>query len=513
VQASLETTFLRPFKKVNLRATDFIGQCYMRVVIQNSYCKVEGDIPLVAEALITECLTYQNDIEAEKGNCFYRMKQAKRFGNHKMVAMIQAQIRKLEATEWVCLYKDRSFPSGLLNIVLACLEELKVPFEKQDLRECPGTNQILRWNNKPFEPRYYQHDMINLGLAAGRGVMVSAVGTGKSLIMAYLIKNIAVNSLVIVPSRGLSGQLYNDFCSWFGSGNVELLDAAKIRKMKSPKAISIVTVQSLGSLKKSGEFKDFVKKIDAIYCDELHHAGAATYTKLLEDMDHIYYRYGFTGTFLRNDNKTLDMWSFLSNVLYEYPAWQAIQEGFLTPMEAHIYSLPGKANKKYQTEYDNNYCANKIMLDKIMDIVTSVPEGSQILILVSKKDKGGLVIHEYLKQFGISNAYISGDNKREEINNTISAFNDKQIKVLIGSSVIGEGIDVRSTDHLIMCQGGKSEITMVQAIGRAIRLFDGKLMAFIHDFRFEGTNYMIKHVDDRIDAYLRNFQCKVFEHG
>jgi superfamily II DNA or RNA helicase len=79
--------------------------------------------------------------------------------------------------------------------------------------------------------------------------------------------------------------------------------------------------------------------------------------------------------------------------------------------------------------------------------------------------------------------------------------------------VIGEGIDVRSTDHLIMCQGGKSEITMVQAIGRAIRLFDGKLMAFIHDFRFEGTNYMIKHVDDRIDAYLRNFQCKVFEHG
>jgi superfamily II DNA or RNA helicase len=509
----LETTFLGSAIKVGLRAPYYCGQCYMRVVIQNSYCRVEGEIPKAADDLIRECLTYQNDIEAEKGNCFYRLNQAKRFGNKKMVMMIMAQIRKIEATEFVCLYKDKTFPSGLLNIVLACLDELKVPFEKQDLRECPGSNQILRWNNKPFEPRYYQKAMIELGLAAGRGVMVSAVGTGKSLIMAYLIKNIAVNSLVIVPSRGLSGQLYNDFSSWFGAGNVELLDAAKIRKMKSPKAISIVTVQSLGSLKKSGEFKDFVKKIDAIYCDELHHAGAATYTKLLEDMDHIYYRYGFTGTFLRNDNKTLDMWSFLSNVLYEYPAWQAIEEKFLTPMEAHIYGVPGKANKKYQTEYDNNYCSNTIMLDKIMDIITSVPQGSQILILVNKKDKGGLVIHEYLKQFGVDNCYISGDNKREEINDTITAFNEKRINILIGSSVIGEGIDVRSTDHLIMCQGGKSEITMVQAIGRAIRLFDGKLMAYIHDFRFNGTNYMEKHVDERIEAYLRNFQCKVYEHS
>lgn len=484
----------------------------MRVIIQNSYCKVDGAIPKAAEDLIRDCLTYQNDIEAEKGNCFYRMKQAKRFGNHKMVSMIMAQIRKLEATEWVCLFKDGTFPTGLLNIVLACLEELKVPFEKQDLRECPSSNTILRWNNKPFEPRYYQKAMIELGVHAGRGVMVSAVGTGKSLIMGYLIKEIAVNSLVIVPSRGLSSQLYNDFCSWFGAGNVELLDAAKIRKMKNPKAISIVTVQSLGSLKKSGEFKDFIKKIDAVYCDELHHAGAATYTNLLEDMDHIFYRYGFTGTFLRNDNKTLDMWSFLSNVLYEYPAWQAIQEGFLTPAEAHIYNLPGKANKKYQKEYDENYCANTILLDKVLDIITSVPAGSQVLILVSKKDKGGLVIHEYLKQFGIDNAYISGDNKREEINDTITAFNEKRIKVLIGSSVIGEGIDVRSTDHLIMCQGGKSEITMVQAIGRLIRLFEGKFMGYIHDFRFVGTHYMSKHIEERIDSYVKNFQCKVYEH-
>jgi superfamily II DNA or RNA helicase len=350
--------------------------------------------------------------------------------------------------------------------------------------------------------------MIEVGLKAGRGVFEAAVGSGKSLVMAHLIKSISCNSLIVVPSRGLSGQLYRDFSEWFGPNNVELLDAAKIRKIKRPKAISIVTVQSLGSLVKSGEFAQFAKHIDALYVDEVHHAGASTYTSLLKDLEHVYYRYGFSGTFLRNDNKTLEMWSFLSNVLYQYPAFRAIQEGFLTPMEVNMYTMDGYPHQKYQTEYDNHYCANAQLLEKVTGIVSDWGR-DQHLILVNKKDKCGLVIHEYLNSMGIENSYISGDNDKDEINNTIRSFNDKDIRVLIGSSVIGEGIDVRSSDHLTMCQGGKSEITMVQATGRLIRLYEGKTLGRLHDFRFEGSRYMIKHADEREDIYTRNFQCPI----
>lgn len=482
----------------------------MRIVVQNSFCKVEGDIPPLVDQLLRQVLTYQNDIAAEVKNCFYQMNIAKRYGNMQKYYASKKRIDQLKATEFVCLYQNGSFPTGLLNIIQECLREFKADFEVSDLRESPGSSAILRWNNTPWEPRYYQKEMIALGLKHGRGVFEAAVGSGKSLVMAYLIKEIAAKSLIVVPSRGLSGQIYNDFSSWFGAGNVELLDANKIRKLKRPKAISIVTVQSLGSLHKSGEFKAFAEQIDALFVDEVHHSGAATYTKLLNDLDHVYYRFGFTGTFLRNDNKTLDMWSFLSNVLFTYPAHQAISEGFLTPMETWVHTLSGKAIKKYQKEYDHHYCGNPELLDKINHII-SQSDGGQVLILVSKKDKGGKIIHEYLNTLGIHNAYISGDNSKDEINQTIEYFNEKQIQVLIGSSVIGEGIDVRSADHLIMCQGGKSEITMVQAAGRLVRLHPGKLKAYLHDFRFEGTRYMQKHLDDdRLDAYVRNFQCEIF---
>lgn len=483
----------------------------MKLIIDNSFCRIEGQVPPEVNQILTHIMTYKNEIEAEVANLIYKMKISKQMKDFKAFHAAKATIEKLKENEYVCLYKNQTFPTGLLNLTQEALMALNVKYEISEFREPPGMTAILRWMNTPWDPRYYQKEAITAAIAAGRGVIESAVGTGKSLMMAYLIKHFSVKSLVIVPSRGLSGQLYNDFSEWFGAANVELLDAAKIRKTKKPKSISIVTVQSLGSLQKSGEFAEFAKHIDGVFVDEVHHAGASTYTGLLADLQHVYYRFGFSGTFMRNDAKTLEMWSFLSNVIYQFPAHRAIQEGYLTPMDVYMYQMEGRPKKKYQKEYDEHYCGNPQLLQVISEIVSSY-KTEQILILVNKKDKCGMLVHEYLKSLGIDNSYISGDNDKDEINNTIKAFNEKQIRVLIGSSVIGEGIDVRSTDHLIMCQGGKSEIAIVQAIGRAIRLFPGKVKAFIHDFKFEGSKYLEKHSLEREQIYLRNFNCPVY-HG
>jgi superfamily II DNA or RNA helicase len=171
--------------------------------------------------------------------------------------------------------------------------------------------------------------------------------------------------------------------------------------------------------------------------------------------------------------------------------------------------MDGKRSPSYHKEYDNNYCHNVDLYNKVKDICELAGDNEQVLILVKNKDKAGKIFHEYLKAHEIGNAYISGDDSKEVINSTIRAFNEKRVRVLIGSSVIGEGIDVRSTDHLVMCQGGKSEIVIVQAVGRAVRLFEGKSVATIHDFDFENTRYMGKHLDQRLDIYDRNFQCQI----
>lgn len=481
----------------------------MNLEIHNSYCRFSGEVREDVRALVTQVLTYKNEIEGELGQLFNQLRLAKKLGNTKMEFVIKKKIDHLKANEYVCWFYRDCFPTGHLNIVRECIKSLGAPCQELDHRKIPTNSMILKWNNRPHAPRYYQRDMIELGLKEGRGVFESAVGTGKSLILGYLIQALAVNSLVIVPSVGLGLQLQNELVKWFGYNKVEAVDAKRVRSGRPMAPIRIATIQTLASLQKSGELKAVVHDVEALFVDEIHHAGASSYTNLLPEIDHIYYRYGFTGTFLRNDSKSLDMWGFLSNVLYRYPAHKAIAEGFLTPIQVKVYDLYGKASRSYPKEYDNNYCASESILNKVLEIVHQAGDYEQILILVKNKDKAGRIFHEYLKMHGIDAAYISGDDKKEVINATIAAFNDKKVRILIGSSVIGEGIDVRSADHLIMCQGGKSEIVMVQAVGRLVRLYEGKRIGTVHDFNFLQTRYMGKHLIQRKDIYSRNFECPI----
>lgn len=481
----------------------------MKLEIHNSFCKLTGNIPQEVKELVKQVLTYRNDIDGELGQLFFQLKQSKRFNNDKMYRMTLGRIKALKDSEWVCWFRNDSFPTGHLNIVRAALWELQTSFVEVDLRKIPSRSLVLKWENKPPEMRYYQKEMVALGLKEGRGVFESCVGSGKSMIMANIIKELQVTALVIVPSIGLSLQLENDFKVWFGEDKVETVTTARVRAGKPLKSIRIATIQTLASLQKSGELQKVVRDVNSLHVDETHHSASKSYLDLLTEIPHIYYRFGYSGTFLRNDSKSLDMWGFLSNVLYRYPAHKAIEEGFLTPIEVNVFELPGKPNRSYPKEYDNNYCGSQVLLNKVLDICKNAGDHEQILILVKNKDKAGLIFHEFLKMNSLDNMYLSGDDKKEVVNNTIKAFNDKRFRILIGSSVIGEGINVQSTDSLIMCQGGKSEIVIVQAVGRAVRLFKGKKIAKIFDFDFLGTKFLRKHLTQRKDVYDRNFECQI----
>jgi superfamily II DNA or RNA helicase len=204
------------------------------------------------------------------------------------------------------------------------------------------------------------------------------------------------------------------------------------------------------------------------------------------------------------------MWGFLSTVLYRYSATQATKEGFLTPLKVHVHEIEGIRGSTYPTEYTKNYCQNEALLDSVLSIIKrEISKDEQLLILVGRKEKSGNIIHEFLKELGIHSEYVSGDSKRESVRSALQNFNSKKTRILIGSSIIGEGIDVRSTDHLIMAQGGKSEIAVTQAIGRAVRLYPGKKIAHIHDFKFSYTKYLEKHLNKRLDIYKKNFGGEV----
>lgn len=503
---------LNKTKKKSLEKEKFNSVAGPTLFVNNSYCTLSKFPTHILEE-VRSALTYENEGAEQDLIQKYRLrKMAYSRGQENWATQLTAEIKELEENRVVCLLKGSEFPTGLLAIVKEALENYD--YTLTDEREKPAAYHNFRWEASykllpEFKLRYYQEEMADLSIEYGRGVFESCVGSGKTRIMTEIIHRLGVNTLIVLPSSGLVEQTYRKLLAAFGRKTLSKMTTTSVKKGGKIKPIQLVTIQTLASLTKQGIVGSALEGVDAIFFDEFHHSGSKSYTELQKHMNHIYHRFGFTGTFLRNDSKTMEMWSILSNRLYYYPAYQAIKEGYLTPVEYHIYELQGKADKNYQKEYHANYGASEALVAWVENLLKIIPDGEQVLILVDRKEKCGEILFEYFTEIGIDIAYISGDDSKELITDTIEEYNDKNIDKLIGSTVIGEGIDLHSCQHLILARGGKSPIQIVQAIGRAVRLSEGKDVSHIYDAYFAGTKYLGRHCEERVDAFKNQFDGRI----
>lgn len=479
------------------------------IFISNSFCTILNFPPYILKE-IRELLTYEDQEIVYEIRQVQRLKKAAHKQNKmRMFFALKKRLKELSEKRIVCWLLEDKFPTGHLDLVSKHLKSLNYSFEIIDTRKKPDYQHILRWYNDPPKLRYYQQEMVSLADLNCRGIFESACGTGKTLVMAYIIKNKAVNSLIVVPSKALQEQTFRTLSCYYGKKFVSLLTTSFVKSNKKPALIQIATIQTLVSLQKQELIQQAISDVDLLLMDEFHHFGANGATNLLKDLDHIYYRFGVSATALRNDSKTLDMLGVLSNKLYTYLPKQATAEGYLSPIRFRIYELDGIACDIYMDEYEANYCENPELLESVYKIIMQIPKHEQILILVDRKDKVGAIINKFLNEKDLDNTYISGDNKKAEIINAIEKFNDKEIRILIGSTVIGEGVDIRSTEHLLMCRGGKSQIQIVQAVGRSVRLFKGKSEGIVTDILFKNTNFLEKHLKQRLEIYKKQFAGEI----
>lgn len=475
--------------------------------VNNSYCQLDGFSKEDIDA-VKKVLTYTDEeVMKEKQMIFNQIKRARLRKQGGYVAILREKFKALGPEQVCWLDENNRFPTGLRHLVEDAIK--LTSYKIKDERDRPEPYNIFRWNNKPSKLRYYQEDAVNKFIQKGRGVFQMAVGAGKTRAASEVIKQIGVNTLFVVPSTALLTQAYDVFESAFGAKNVQKIDTKLIKAGKKLKPIRVVTIQTLHSLNKQGLVADLLNDVNLLILDECHHSGSESFTKMLPHFQNIYFRLGLSGTYMRNDSKTLDLWGVCGEIIYDYGAAQATKEGYLTPVEFNIVKLNGAPKMVYHTEYTQNY-ASLEFLNAVVDLLeVKIPKDKQVLILVDRKENCGHLVHESLVSRGLKCTYVNGDDSKKEIADAIEGFNDKSIRILIASTILGEGCDIRSTDHLIMARGGKSEIAMTQAVGRAVRLYEGKETAYVWDFRFQFCKYLPKHTDIRVETYIKQFAGKV----
>jgi len=197
-------------------------------------------------------------------------------------------------------------PKGLAELVIQKFSHmLEEPYQK-----CYNTEKITKEEllefikelNLPFEPRDYQIDAVLYALNNTNGIVISATGSGKSLmiyiLLMYQYKKLNNKSLLIVPNVSLVEQMYNDFKD-YGLTNIDET-VHKIYSGKPKHFEKPITISTWQSIYKN---KEMFEDIGCIVVDECHRARSESINTIIQASINSKYKIGFTGT-LPDDNIT-----------------------------------------------------------------------------------------------------------------------------------------------------------------------------------------------------------------
>ena len=393
------------------------------------------------------------------------------------------------------------FDFGLYNEILKFLMSESISdieytdsFKKQ--LHC-GFKDFTIYDDLKLALRDYQNDCMFSCLSVGRGTVVSATGSGKSLIQASLIENWkrlrgSVKCLVIVPGTGLVTQLLKDFedygvsFSYSGwTGDMEKQDTEVV----------IVNTELLCS--QFGNYKDLID-VDLVLRDECHGTKSQNVVTKIISKIKTPNKFGFTGTLPK---EKIDWWKIIGTfgpIIYEKNSKALRDEKYLSNVIVRILKfIHPRIVRGYKSELqfiqtdETRHAAIKKIVSKM---------NKNVLIHVNRLEHGDN-LSEVLQIENKETFFVHGGvavDDREIIKQKMEE-NDNIICIAM-SSIFSTGINIKNLHYIIFASGGKSFIRIVQSIGRGLRLHENKDKLVIFDL-YDNFKFSSQHVEERKTFY------------
>ena len=77
---------------------------------------------------------------------------------------------------------------------------------------------------------------------------------------------------------------------------------------------------------------------------------------------------------------------------------------------------------------------------------------------------------------------IDGETDMDMRNAILEGARQEKVKILLGSTIADEGLDCPALKVLILTASGKSSTRAFQRVGRVLRLYKGRNIAYVYDF-------------------------------
>ena len=373
--------------------------------------------------------------------------------------------------------------------------------------------------NLPHKIRDYQFDAFVEGIKRMRAILVSPTGSGKSLIiyclMRWYIDNYSDKVLIIVPTTSLVEQMNSDFKS-YGYNDSHLVYSGKDKN--TDKKVMISTWQSIHRLN-----IDWFDQFGLVFGDECHGFKAKSLTSIMHKARQAKYRFGTTGTLDGSQTHELVLQGLFGKI-FKVTTTRKLQDSdtlaqlnISMVMLNHSNEIKKDFSKKtYHEEID--YLINNTNRNSFISKLASDQKGNT-LVLFQFVEKHGKVLYDLInnridekrKLFFVSGEVDTTD--REAIRGIVEKQDNAIIVASLGT--FSTGINIRNLHNIIFASPSKSQIRVLQSIGRGLRKSDNnvntRLFDIADDIRSKDkTNYSYIHALERIKIYKKEkFNFKI----
>ena len=378
----------------------------------------------------------------------------------------------------------------------------------------------------PFTPRDYQNDAVKVALERSRAILLSPTGSGKSYIiyiaMKYYLQQLEDTSriLIIVPTTSLVEQMYSDFKDY--GMNVESachrIYSGKDKVTRKPVIIS--TWQSIYKYPKK-----WFEQFGMVIGDECHGFKSKSLSSIMNKATKAKYRFGCTGTLDGTTTHKLVLEGLFGPV-YNVTSTKKLQDdSTLAPLDIKVLLLNYSeeirkefGKKTYQDEIEfiiGNNVRNRLISN------LAVSASGNTLVLFNRVESHGKPLYELINskvKEGRKVFYVSGEvvtSDREAIRKIVEKQKDAIIVASLGT--FSTGINIKNLHNIVFASPSKSQIKVLQSIGRGLRQSDDGRTTTLYDITDDlhwkdRKNYTLLHGAARLKIYRQEqFNYKVIK--
>lgn len=340
-----------------------------------------------------------------------------------------------------------------------------------------------------YELRKYQKKAVIAGLETfmkkKRSVAVLPTGSGKSLVIANVAKELLGNTIVFQPNKEILEQNlekmkmfgYGDECAVFsaslGSKEVGKITFATIGSIYNRKELwglfdNVIIDECHEINPEKGMYKDFIKA----------HGGAvfgltATPYRFHQFSDAEEEKYVVAKFLHRTQPRVFSEISHITQIDELY------RDGFLSPIDYEINDMYKHDEIKLNTTGRDFDDKSLRLYNREKDIVQLVSKAVRVqnrhhILVFNKFVEEAEALRDKLNNYGISSATISADTPTAEREQIISDFRNGDIRVVTNVGVLTRGFDFPELDCVILARPTQSVALYYQMIGRGIRVAEGK---------------------------------------